>query len=99
MHVDDIKQALANGDVATIRNGFVALVTEGRVAGLATANGMALLEEVAAALKDDSAIIPSQACDALGIAAGSRYGVGVATVQANRHLWAEYFAAVHKAHR
>jgi hypothetical protein len=52
MHVDDIKQALAIKDAAMIRNGFVALVTEARVAGLATANGMALLDEVAAALKD-----------------------------------------------
>ena len=99
MHVDDIEQALAIEDTATIRNGFLALITEAPFAGLATTNGMALLEEVAASLKDDDSIMPSQACAALGIAPESRYRVGAASVEAHRDLWAEYFAAVQRSHR
>jgi hypothetical protein len=99
MHVEDIKHALSIQDSATIRSAFFALATEKRVAGLAATNGMALLQAVAAALKDDDSIMPRQACEVLGLARGSTYGVGAATVEANRQLWSEYFAAVHTPRR
>src|SRR3954447_5187027 len=84
LHVDNIHHALATEDAATIRNGFLALITEARVAGLPATNAMALLEELAAALKNDDSIMPSQACHVLGIAVGSSYGVGAANVEGNR---------------
>jgi hypothetical protein len=67
------------------------------VTGLRAGNAMTFLEAAADALSADYSIMPSDTCEALGLAQGASYADGAAAVLDKWQIWSEHFAMIFRA--
>lgn len=98
MHINEVRQHIANGDLREIERAYGVLVgypKEETITwpspGPSAEALIAALAAVCDVLANDDSIMPSGTCDAAGLDVGSTYAQGAMDFFDHRSWWAEQF--------
>ncbi|WP_336487070.1 hypothetical protein [Methylobacterium nigriterrae] len=90
MHIKDIPDMIASGDVGEIERAYRALVGYPgveEVAGANTKSMLAALDALSMALLNDLTIMPHQTCECARLPLGSTYREGARDIHAHHAWW------------
>ncbi|GJE44800.1 hypothetical protein [Methylobacterium soli] len=101
MHIKDIPDMVASGNIHEIERAYRALVgypSEEEIAGASTKSLVAALDRVSMALLSDFEVMPRQTCEAARLRNGATYRDGAGDFKAHHAWWQGHFNAVCGGH-